>query len=514
MRVWVCVLFGLSLDPSLLAAQIGSRVALWKDGTATSFLLLPSSDKQASSLASSTFSYNLGQFYGLQLPLANGDEKAGTYIVLGTPANNPALNNLVQSGLKLTKEDIGDEGFQLLTYQKGASRYVIAYGKTPRALKFASQELIFYLMPATRSAGHVYWPINEVRRPAFTYRCIYMLPCWSPGDSMESWQRVLRFNSELTLNRTWFWLDGFPLAGHKGLYKGTPLSDAGNVQSLIDLVNSEDMKFYIGGGWLTWHMAKEVGTDLKKAQDYYLEYLRTFRDFSGFYLEPTGEPTAEAGKVTAQQSNNWRAEAQALRSLTRTVAQRRSQFEFAVAIGQYNSREYLAEMAKLDPKHVYWWWCWGHPVRDYASSLFPKILAWQSSFFSPSNDQSEWGTRSAPGPEMKGLSGIVTSYDPGAGWGNPWNGLPSKIEWQTMIPTPGARNFDPYTIPYFYLQYFVRERAWNLGLSEQQFSERLLRRLFDGDAPTEAGQQYVKLSQMALRADDGKPISRAGLATA
>jgi len=414
--------------------------------------------------------------------------------------------------LNLTKEDIGDEGFQLLTYQKGASRYVIAYGRTPRALKSASQELIFYRMPATRNAGLVDWPVNEVRKPEFAYRGIYMLPCWSPGDSMESWQRVLRFNSELALNRTWFWLDGFPLAGHKGLYHGTPLSDAVNVQSLIDLANGEDMKFYIGGGWLTWHMAKEVGTDLRKAQDYYLEYLRTFHDFSGFYLEPTGEPTVEAGKVSPQQSEKWRAEAEALRSLTRTVAQQKPQFEFAVAIGQYNSPEYVAEMAKLDPKHVYWWWCWGHPVRDHASSLFPKILAWQSSFLSPSDDQSEWGTRSAPGPEMKGLSGIATSYDPGAGWGNPWNGLPSKIEWQTMTPSPEARNFDPYTIPYFYLQYFVRERAWNLGLTEERFSERLQRRLFDADAPADAGQQYVKLSQMALRAYDRKSISREELA--
>jgi hypothetical protein len=68
------------------------------------------------------------------------------------------------------------------------------------------------------------------------------LPCWSAHDSLESWRRVLRFNSELTLNRNGFWLDGFPVAGHTGEYAGTDLASAENVQALIDLMKEEEIQ--------------------------------------------------------------------------------------------------------------------------------------------------------------------------------------------------------------------------------------------------------------------------------
>jgi len=42
-----------------------------------------------------------------------------------------------------------------------------------------------------------------------------------------------------------------------------------SVQGLIDLVNREAMKFYIGGGWLSWHHSEVVGQDRVKAREYY-----------------------------------------------------------------------------------------------------------------------------------------------------------------------------------------------------------------------------------------------------
>ncbi len=81
-----------------------------------------------------------------------------------------------------------------------------------------------------------------------------MLPCWSAYDSLDSWRRTLEFNSELTLNRNWFWLNGFPLLPkYGGIYQGSELGDLGNVRSLIELTHSEGMKFFVGGGWFTWH---------------------------------------------------------------------------------------------------------------------------------------------------------------------------------------------------------------------------------------------------------------------
>jgi hypothetical protein len=65
-------------------------------------------------------------------------------------------------------------------------------------------------------------------------------------------------------------------------------------------------------------------------------------------------------------------------------------------------------------------------------------------------------------------------------------------------------NFDPYTPPYFYLQYFFRERCWNLNLTTEEFEARLQRRLFDADAPADAGKHYANLSRLVLRRYDDK----------
>lgn len=303
-----------------------------------------------------------------------------------------------------------------------------------------------------------------------------MLPCWSAHDSVESWERAIRFNSELTVNRNWFWLDGFPVAGHTGEFAGTPLADGQAVQRLIDLVNAEAMKIYIGGGWFNWHHEKAVGKDIQKGVDYYLAYLDAFARFHGFYIEPGGEG-AEAGQ--------WRDEAEALRGFIRTVLERRPEFEFALAIGRFNNREYLEMMAELDPKRVFWWWCWGEPLGDGALTLFPNVLRWHAT-----TQMSEYhGSIGAPRPEETRLAGITTSYDPGQGFGNWWNG------WG-RLGTDRPRNSHPYTIPYFAHQYYYRERCWNPEITEWEMTLRLQRRLFDADAPANAGHIYWWVSRL------------------
>jgi hypothetical protein len=100
---------------------------------------------------------------------------------------------------------------------------------------------------------------------------------------------------------------------------------------------------------------------------------------------------------------------------------------------------------------------------------------------------------------------MATSYDPGMGYGNPWNG------WAKMgVYDP--RNFDPYTMPYFSHQYKFRERCWSVEQTDEEFSARLARRLFDSDMPAEAIGHYLKLAEfcpdpLAADADDFERIS-------
>jgi hypothetical protein len=455
--------------------------SIWKDGKAICYLVLPTGDERAARLAQSTIAYYLQEFYNIEMPVAVNIDEKGTYIVLGTPENNPTLAKLVKDGLQLTSKDLGNEGFQLLTYQDRKSKYLIAYAKTPRALKYACQELIFYQWQATARGGSLDTPLNIVMKPEVEYRGSYMLPCWSAQDSFESWERVLRFNSELTLNRNWFWLDGFPIAGHSGEYRNTALSDSGNIQRLFDLSTLEDMKIYIGGGWFNWHHEKAVGKNYAKGISYYLDYLKAFNNFNGFYIEPTGE---------GQEIKDWRPEAEAFRTLVKEVLKQRPDFEIAVAIGEFNNPEYLKLMSEMDPERVYWWWCWGDPIRNHVTELYPSVLRWHitmtMAYFH--------GSLEPPDLSERKLAGVATSYDPGQGFGNPWNG------WGKLgVDEP--RNVDPYTIPYFGHEYYFRERCWNLELTETEFLARLQSRLFDADAPEDAVKHYWRLSLMAYESN-------------
>lgn len=466
---------------SAAAAWADDPMPLWSDGQPQCWLILPAGDRPTARLARSTFTRYLGEFFNLELPESADPATAGNYIVVGSPADNPVLAQLVRRGLKLATDDFGDEGFQILTHRDGPSRYLIINGRTPRAIKHGCQELLFYHLRPTAVSLAVDWPLDLTMKPALAYRGVYILPCWSAQDSLESWQRVLRFSSELTLNRNWFWLDGFPVAGHTGEYAGTALADERNVQGLIDLCNHEDMKFLIGGGWFTWHHHKAVGDDLTKGRDYYLAYLRTFKNFHGFYFEPPGE---------GSEKQNWQPFADALCEWIKNVLRDRPDLEFAVAIGKFNNPDYLKQMSQLDPKRVYWWWCWGDPGRDKALDLYPSIVRWHTTV----RMSNYHGSIDPPGPSDRQLAGVATSYDPGQGYGNPWDGW-GKLGYDK------PRNFDPYNVPFFAHQYFYRERCWNLDLSEADFVSRLHRRLFDADAPADAGRHYWNLSRLTLEYD-------------
>lgn len=471
---------------SLSAA--GDRVMLWQEGRTQGALVLPAKDDLESRLAHTTINRYLQEFYGIELPVSTTVASSGISIVVGTPDNNPAMARLVRRGLKLGGQNLGEEGFRLLTFEDKKENVLVIYGTTPRALKHGCQELVFYHLAATPEGGSIDWPLDVAMKPSVAYRGIYMLPCWSQHDSIDSWRRVLRFNSELTLNRVWFWLDGFPVAGHHAVshikgkisdFDKTPLASEANVQSLIDLANAEDMKFYIGGGWMSWHHEQAVGKDRNKARDYYFAYLRTFKGVGGFYFEPTGE---------GSEHQDWRPEVESLREMIQDVTAQRPDFEVAVAVGRFNDRDYLRTLSTLDPKRVFWWWCWGDPLKDDPFTFYPSVLAWHTVV----RMSDIHGSTGFPGSVENRLAGISTSYDPGMGFGNPWNG------YSTLGGAPGPRNFDPYTMPYFSHEYHFRERCWNPGITDKEFARRLGRRLFDANMPAEAIDNYLALADLCF----------------
>ncbi len=477
LRIPLAWLFLLAIS----GAVFGEDIALWHDGQPKFVLVLPENDPAAGQIVRQTMQRHLRMLYAVSAP--GEDAVSGPLRVLcGHPDNNAAIRRLRDNGLELTTQDLGDEGFQIVS-APGRSDLVL-YSRSPRGLKHACQELLLFQTSADVAGGRIAWPLNIVRRPELAYRGCYILPCWAEHDSVESWERVLRFNSELTLNRNWFWLDGFPVAGHPAVahvpgkpqsYDKSPLASNNAVQRLIDVSHQEGMKLLIGGGWMSWHHEQVAGKDPRKARQFYLDYLREFPAVDGFYFEQTGE----GGEV-----RDWRPEAESLKSTIEDLLRRRADLEVAIAIGRFNNPESQTLLSRFDPQRVWWWWCWGDPHTDQALRHYRSVLSWHTTV----QMSAIHGTTLPPGPGDLDLAGAVTSYDPGMGFGNSWNG------YTTLGGAPGPRNFDPYTMPYFSHEYRFRERCWNPRLTDQQFALRMRRRLFDHDLPDDSIQLYLRLA--------------------
>ena len=454
-------------------------------------LVPPRLNGPMASVVESTVNGYLQEAFGWMLPVHKGADGPGLFVLVGDESNNSVLRSLHQRGLKLDRTDLGSEGFRILTHKAGARRFIIVTANTPLGLKHGCQELVFFHLAATGERCAVDWPLDVHKKPAFAYRGVYMLPCWSAYDSLDSWKRVLRFHSELTLNRNWFWLAGFNLLEpYGGEYKRTDLANANNVRSLVELCRAEGMKFYIGGGWFTWHHQQHAAGSIERGIKYYLDLLDLLPDAEGIYLEPAGE-----GRDTDEKT--WRVRTEAFQRMARRIWEKRPEFEFAIAIGQFNSRAYRQVMHETDDKRIYWWWCWGDPIRDNALAEHPLILRWHT-IVQMSNYH---GSTQPPRPGEAALTGLSTSYDPGQGFGNPWNG------WGAMgVKNP--RNFHPRTLPFFSHQYLFRERCWNDNLTDGEFASRLSRRLFDADMPSDAIAKYLTLAELCPKPleADGKVI--------
>ena len=421
--------------------------------------------------------------YGWTLPVSRSPGSTSLAIVAGNAANNPVIAKLGREGVDVQTDQLGEEGFRIVTYQNKSHRYVLLLGRAPVALKYAAQELVFFRMPVTKDTASVDWPINIQKIPQFAYRGIYMLPCWAQHDSVAHWRRVLEFNSELTCNRNYFWLDGFPLLPqYGGEYVGTDLAQPENVRSLIALCKQLGMKFLIGGGWDTWHQRKLFHGDVTRSISYYLDLFHQLPGAEGIYLEPVGEGAERTDPAESLKS------VAAIRKLAETIWRERPDFEFAIAAGKFNPKSYLDALDAIDRKRIYWTWGWGDPTRDHAAAEHPLVLRWHTVV-----KMSDWhGSTDAPRPDETALPGFYTSYDPGMGFGNPWNGRGYGVG--TGIP--GPREFDPYTIPYFAHEYWFRERVWDVHATREQFASRLARRLFDADMPPEAIVHYLALQEM------------------
>ncbi|HEX6960366.1 MAG TPA: hypothetical protein VF175_00755, partial [Lacipirellula sp.] len=367
-----CLAFSLLLS---LGGVASGQETIWSERGPRIQLLGPSLDGPTQNIVPDTLNRYFASAFGWKMPIGSRLSPSAINLVVGTAANNEMLKSLVAGGLDLGADELGDEGFRVFSHEADGRRFLIITANTPPGLKHGCQELMYFRTAATSEEVSVDWPLDVVMKPQVAYRGIYMLPIWSAYDSLESWRRVLEFNSELTLNRVWFWLDGFPVAGHPASSHGkdyhferTPLASDEAVQGLIDLVNREAMKFYIGGGWLSWHHWEVVGQDREKAREYYFDYLRTFKGVGGFYFEPTGEGTERADWLPGD----------SLQKMARDLLDQDPEFEVAVAIGSFNNPEYLKQMAQLDPQRAFWWWCWGDPHQDTALERYSGVLGWHT----------------------------------------------------------------------------------------------------------------------------------------
>ena len=70
-------------------------------------------------------------------------------VVVGDATNNETLKALVTGGLDLQNDDLGDEGFRILSHEVDGKRMLIVAANTPAGLKHGCQELMYFRIGAT-----------------------------------------------------------------------------------------------------------------------------------------------------------------------------------------------------------------------------------------------------------------------------------------------------------------------------------------------------------------------------
>ena len=342
---------------AIMVPPCSASVAAWDTTQTRAVLIPPEIDGDMSRIAEETINEYTGQQFGWRLPVCHAAPPHTVAIVAGNATNNPTIAALSKKGIDASIQGLGEEGFRISTVQDGAHQYVLLLAATPAGLKFACQELVFFHLAATKTSASIDWPLNIRKTPAFPYRGIYMLPCWAQHDSLAHWKKVLRFNSELTCNRNFFWLDGFPLLPeYGGEYSGTDLANPENVRALVALSRSKGMKFMIGGGWDTWHQRKLFHGDISRSVQYYLDLVKLLPGAEGIYLEPVGEGRERTDPAESLKSVDG------IARLANTIWRDRPDFEFAIAAGKFNPKPYLDALDKIDRKRMYWTWGWGDPL--------------------------------------------------------------------------------------------------------------------------------------------------------
>jgi len=138
-------------------------------------------------------------------------------------------------------------------------------------------------MPATEGHGIGRLADGRPEEPQFAYRASI---CCLAGHSTfdRALARVLIY-SELTCNRNYFWLDGFPLLAqyggeYTGRWRNRPMCAR---SSSMPAVRRE---VPVGGGWDTWHQRKYSGTMSRDRFSTIWIFFHFTTGSAGIYLEP------------------------------------------------------------------------------------------------------------------------------------------------------------------------------------------------------------------------------------
>ena len=164
----------------------------------------------------------------------------------------------------------------------------------------------------------------------------------------------------------------------------------------------EGMKFYIGGGWFTFHHEKHAAGSVERGAWYYSGSFKLLPGAEGITWSP--------GRGYEVKEEVW---------WPRTTALIRWPIGDAGPISSSpwpwgcSTTAYREMLHKTDDKRTFWWWCWGDPVHDHALCLHPLIVRWHTVV----QMSGYHGSTQPPGPNETALTGSRPAH-PGMGYGN------------------------------------------------------------------------------------------------
>ena len=548
----VCMISLVAVDAavaeSLPSADAPVFLDVARNGHAAATIVLPDSPSETERIAADKLKAWCANYAGVDVPLksrsAIGSVPEGNFILLGTHENQTLIAELVKDGNGGPADlpFLSEEGFGLETLERGKAKYLVIAGRTAKGVFHGAvyvRDFLLDILPPDK--GVVVREVKLVRSSALPVRGPYLLPQYgtTPLMTLAQWKHIVDVMAEGGINQIHWWVAGMYASKRypeSFEIKQTKMSVA-DLRELCRFAQARGIKFLVGGGAFSWHgasglfknrpelsPASGICPSLPESQklmaDYVLDWVETFPEADGIWLEPRDESGICRcdlcfKKLDAFNSRQYgQSEIAFLKMVMKKVWARNPKLKLVWLVEflkgntntpHYDDPLYFERIREIKDPRIEWQVVWIQRELPGPRNE-PKPIA----FFS--RNCQFWDKPYWPHLDHRLAHARMAAEQGYVGYSNAWEPGFDSCDWYgDEVPYPV--DIIPETLTHF----GFREACWEPGQTWDEFVDRVHRRYFSREMPRSLAQdmlylrQYITMANYEFRSpmefSEEKPLS-------